>query len=149
MDEDDDIFDEFERGEKEVGVMDSTGTRTVDVDGNVGHSSGQSTTETKANNVKEKRKRKEVSHMWKYFVKIQKEGEEPRAECKHCGSRFMAHSHKHGTSSLNKHIRNCKILNQMKGAMDSFVISHDGDGSKNQMRMHKFDPKQIREKLVE
>ncbi|GAB2290828.1 hypothetical protein Dimus_025093 [Dionaea muscipula] len=96
--------------------MDSTDTRTVDVDGNVGHSSGQST--TNANNVKEKRKRKEVSHVWKHFVKIKKEGEEPQAECKHCGSRFMAHSHKHGTSSLNKHIRNCKILNQMKG--------HDG-----------------------
>ncbi|GAB2296541.1 hypothetical protein Dimus_030653 [Dionaea muscipula] len=77
MDEDDDIFDEFERGEEEVGVMDSIDTPTVD--GNVGHSSGQSTTETNANNVKEKRKRKEVSHVWKHFVKIQKEGEEPRA----------------------------------------------------------------------
>ncbi|GAB2285531.1 hypothetical protein Dimus_019980 [Dionaea muscipula] len=61
--EEDDIFDEFEKGGEEVGVMDSTDTRTVDVDGNVGQSSGQSTTEINANNVKEKRKRKEVSHV--------------------------------------------------------------------------------------
>ncbi|GAB2303413.1 hypothetical protein Dimus_037402, partial [Dionaea muscipula] len=82
MDEDDDIFDEFERGEEEVGVMDSTDTPTVD--GNVGHSSGQSTMRNKCE---------------------QCEGEKEKKGSESCVETFCKNSEgRRGTTCLNVNI---------------------------------------------
>ncbi|GAB2290914.1 hypothetical protein Dimus_038130 [Dionaea muscipula] len=61
----------------------------------------------------------------------------------------MAHPTKHGTHSMKMHIKVYRVLNAVKGAMDNYIITHDGEGSNNQMRQHKFDPKFIWEGLVE
>ncbi|GAB2285595.1 hypothetical protein Dimus_039711 [Dionaea muscipula] len=118
----------------------------VDILGNT-PSTEQSTTSTMVGGGK--KKRINTSNAWKHFKRLDTQGQDVRSECMHCGKRYMIDPIKHGTGNMIKHLRNCPVLNPPKGAMDNYFLSYDGEGTKNQLKQHKFDQKVIREKLVE
>ncbi|GAB2273794.1 hypothetical protein Dimus_039048 [Dionaea muscipula] len=94
------------------------------------------------------KKRKDSSIVWEHFTKIVVEGQDIKTQCNHCKIFFMSDPVKHGTSSMKRHLDKCKELNKIKGAMDNYILSYDGEGNKNQLKQHKFEPKHVREKLV-
>ncbi|XP_038693766.1 zinc finger BED domain-containing protein RICESLEEPER 2-like [Tripterygium wilfordii] len=105
--------------------------------------SGASSTATKP------KKRKEISEAWAHYDRIVIEGQDLKAKCKHCGAKCMVDPNKHGTKNLKIHVKKCKVLLSQKSPMDNYTISHDGDTTSNEMRLHKFDSNMIRAALIE
>ena len=88
-----------------------------------------------ADNVSKKTNR---SSAWDYFKIISEDGPKKKVQCK-CGCE-LTYSAQNGTSSMNRHLDNCKIQNQeiSNDAEDSFgkdqsiiLISENGISSRN------------------